>query len=241
MTYFDVDWSPRFNFGGPRSTSGLKGVCVHTSEGNPNITAENLANYQLTSQTGSYHVIVDLTGKRLRENTDDWITWSSGNQGNNILLHICFTARADWTRQQWLDQYKMLYAGATVVAHWCKTYKFPARKVDTRSLPGILGHDDTRAWGGTDHTDPGKNFPYDVFAQMVNDILDPDAPQTPGGPVATDKLTDVHQKVMGRYKSRVPGSTYEDDMLGYIHQIDKAVYEQGQQLKRIEDLLKGGK
>ncbi|NKS78241.1 N-acetylmuramoyl-L-alanine amidase [Rhodococcus hoagii] len=171
MTYYDVDWSPRFDFGGPRSTSGLKGVCVHTSEGNPSITAENLANYQLTSQTGSYHVIVDLTGKRLRENTDDWITWSSGNQGNNILLHICFTARADWTRQQWLDQHKMLYAGATVVAHWCKTYGFPARKVDTRSLPGILGHDDTRAWGGTDHTDPGKNFPYDVFAQMVNDAL----------------------------------------------------------------------
>lgn len=181
MTYFDVDWSPKFNFGGPRSTNALKGVCVHTSEGNPNITAENLANYQLTSQTGSYHVIVDLTGKRLRENTDDWITWSSGNQGNNILLHICFTARADWTRQQWLDQQKMLRAGATVVAHWCKTYRFPVRKVDTRSLPGILGHDDTRAWGGTDHTDPGKNFPYDVFAQMVNDALNP-APPT-GGPM----------------------------------------------------------
>lgn len=181
MTYYDVDWSPRFDFGGPRSTSGLKGVCVHTSEGNPNITAENLANYQLTSQTGSYHVIVDLTGKRLRENTDDWITWSSGNQGNNILLHICFTARADWTRQQWLDQQKMLRAGATVVAHWCKTYRFPVRKVDTRSLPGILGHDDTRAWGGTDHTDPGKNFPYDVFAQMVNDVLNPAPPS--GGPM----------------------------------------------------------
>ncbi|MBM4480328.1 hypothetical protein GS444_10740 [Rhodococcus hoagii] len=74
---------------------------------------------------------------------------------------------------------------------------------------------------------------------MVNDVLNPST--NPGGPVATDKLTDVHQKVMGRYKSRVPGSAYEDDMLGYIHQIDKAVYEQGQQLKRIEDLLKGGK
>lgn len=206
MTYFDVDWSPRFNFGGPRSINGLKGVCVHTSEGNPSITAENLANYQLTSQTGSYHVIVDLTGKRLRENTDDWVTWSSGNQGNNILLHICFTARADWTRQQWLDQYKMLYAGATVVAHWCKTYGFPVRKVDTRSLPGILGHDDTRAWGGTDHTDPGKNFPYDVFAQWVNDILDPDAPQTPGGPVALPVDRDIRAQLTGSpHDNEYPG------------------------------------
>ncbi|MFC9514398.1 N-acetylmuramoyl-L-alanine amidase [Nocardiaceae bacterium NPDC056970] len=176
MPYFDVDWSQRFDFGSPRSLSALKGVCVHTSEGNPSITAENLANYQLTSQTGSYHVIVDLTGKRLRENTDDWITWSSGNQGNNTLLHICFTARADWTRQQWLDQSKMLRAGATAVAHWCTTYGFPVRKVDTRSLPGILGHDDTRAWGGTDHTDPGPNFPYDVFAQMVKEVLNPASP-----------------------------------------------------------------
>lgn len=63
----------------------------------------------------------------------------------------------------------------------------------------------------------------------------------PGGPVADDKLIAVHQKVTGRYKSRVPGSAYEDDMLGYIHQIDRAVFEQGRQLNRIEDLLKGGK
>ncbi|AEV51876.1 N-acetylmuramoyl-L-alanine amidase [Prescottella equi] len=209
MTYFDVDWSPRFDFGGPRSVTGLKGVCVHTSEGNPTITAENLANYQLTSQTGSYHVIVDLTGKRLRENTDDWITWSSGNQGNNILLHICFTARADWTRQQWLDQRKMLRAGATVVAHWCETYRFPVRKVDTRSLPGILGHDDTRAWGGTDHTDPGKNFPYDVFAQMVNDVLNP--PKNPGGPVALTHDQDTNAQLTG---SPVVGEYPGFDFLG---------------------------
>ncbi|WP_027503253.1 N-acetylmuramoyl-L-alanine amidase [Rhodococcus sp. UNC363MFTsu5.1] len=176
MTYFDIDWAPRFNFGGPRSIGGLLGTCLHTSEGNPNIGAEGLANYQLNSQTGSYHVIVDLTGKRLRENSDDWITWSSGNQGNNLLLHLCFTARADWTREQWLAQDKMLRAGATVIAHWHKTHNWPIRWVGVNSLPGVTTHDATRAWGGTDHTDPGPNFPHDVFLNMVRAAMNPTPP-----------------------------------------------------------------
>lgn len=195
MTYFDVDWSPKFDFGRPRPLSSLIGVCLHTSEGNPKISAEDLANYQLTSRTGSYNVIVDLAGKRLRENTDDWQVWASGNKGNDILVHLCFTARADWTREQWLAQEKMLRAGATVVAHWCKTYKWPVRRAAVSTLPGILGHDDTRAWGGTNHTDPGKSFPYDVFCQMVNDVLNP--PKTPGGPVALTPDRDNKAQLTG--------------------------------------------
>lgn len=171
MSYYDLDWAPRFDFGGPRSIQELVGVCIHTSEGNPNISAQDLALYQINSETGSYHVIVDKTGLRLRENSDDWITWSTGNIGNNILVHLCFTARADWSRAEWLAQETMLRAGATVVAHWCRTYGWPAERVYANSLPGVLGHDDTRVWGGTNHTDPGPNFPYDVFLGYVREVL----------------------------------------------------------------------
>ncbi|MFD4294128.1 N-acetylmuramoyl-L-alanine amidase [Rhodococcus sp. NPDC058532] len=193
MTYYDVDWSSRFDFGGPRSLGMLRGVCLHTSEGNPNIGAEGLANYQLTSRTGSYHVIVDLSGKRLRENTDDWVTWSSGNKGNDILVHLCFTARADWSREQWLAQDRMLRAAATVVAHWCSTYRWPARSVNVAGLPGITTHDATRAWGGTDHTDPGPNFPHDVFERMVADAMNPTP--TPGGGMNHDQ--DIRAQLTG--------------------------------------------
>lgn len=168
--YFDVDWSQRFHFGRARNTLGIKGIAIHTTENGRNTRAEDVAQYQIDSESGSYHVLADSTGKRLRENTDDWQTWSTGNQGNDILLHLSFVARASWTRAQWLAEEKMLRAGATVCAYWCNKYGFPIEydaKIGT--LPGITTHDATRAWGGTDHTDPGPNFPWDVFIQYVKE------------------------------------------------------------------------
>lgn len=166
--YFDVDWAPKFDFGGPRPLSGIRGVCVHTTENVAGTPCENVARYQLNSQTGSYHVLVDTAGRRLRENTDDWTTWSTGNKGNNVLLHVSFVAQARWSRAEWLAQDRMLDAGASVVAHWCSRYNIPVRKVSAAGLPGLVGHADTRVWGGTDHTDPGAGFPWDAFISKVN-------------------------------------------------------------------------
>ena len=213
MTYYDIDWSPRFGFGGPRSLSGLRGVCLHTTENAAGTPAENIANYQLTSQTGSYHVLVDSTGKRLRENTDDWITWSTGNKGNNILLHLSFVFRAGSSRAQWLAQDKMLRAGASVVAHWCKTYKWPVRQVGVNGLPGITTHDSTRAWGGTDHWDPGPHFPFDVFLRYVNEHMNPTknpaptpAPTTPKETTMSDpKIALILDQLAGHPGDKFPG------------------------------------
>lgn len=213
MTYYDLDWSPRFGFGGPRSLSGLRGVCLHTTENAAGTPAENIANYQLTSQTGSYHVLVDSTGKRLRENTDDWITWSTGNKGNNILLHLSFVFRAGSTRAQWLAQDKMLRAGASVVAHWCKTYRWPVRQVNVNGLPGITTHDATRVWGGTDHWDPGPNFPWDVFLRYVNEHMNPakspaptPAPTNPKETTMSDpKIALILDQLAGHPGDKFPG------------------------------------
>ncbi|WP_040426530.1 peptidoglycan recognition protein family protein [Corynebacterium mastitidis] len=203
MSYFDVDWSPRFSFGGPRSLGALRGVCIHTTENSPGTPAEAVANYQITSQSGSYHMLVDSTGKRLRENTDNWITWSSGNQGNNILLHISFVFRARYSRAEWLAQEKMLRAGASVVAHWCKTYRWPVKHVGVNALPGITTHSDTRAWGGTDHTDPGPNFPWDVFLRYVEEAMagpkHAAAPAVPAGPRRVD-FNAVHEAALNDAK-----------------------------------------
>lgn len=171
-TYFDSDRSSEFAFGGPRSTAQLVGIAVHTTESGKSATAtaktaDNVTTYQATSQTGSYNVMIGVDGKRIRQNTDGWITWSTGNKGNNILLHLCFVGNASQTRAEWLAQDKMLRAGATVIRYWCDKYRFPLKKVTASSLPGILGHVDTRVWGGTDHTDPGPNFPYDRLIEYA--------------------------------------------------------------------------
>ena len=229
MTYYDVDWSPRFNFGGPRPLSGLRGVCIHTTENTAGTPAENVANYQINSQSGSYHVLVDTTGKRLRENTDDWVTWSTGNQGNNLLVHISFVAQARWSRQEWLNQDKMLRAGATVVAHWCKTHKWPVRRVNVNGLPGITTHNDTRAWGGTDHTDPGPNFPFDVFLRYVNEAMNP-APTPAPAPKEDVMAADLNTRIK-------VASGEEHRAQDLIKWTDERVYEltrEGGRLDRLE-------
>lgn len=166
VALFDIDMSQQFSFGGPRATSGIQRIVIHTTENSTGTPAVNVANYQIRSQTGSYHYIVDSAGKRVRCNTDDWITWSTGNNAGNVQgLNLSFTTYSANTRAQWLAQEKMLRAGATVVADWCKKYNIPAVKVTTGR--GICGHGDMRAFGGTDHTDPGPNFPWDVFIKYV--------------------------------------------------------------------------
>lgn len=172
------DWTARFLFGGPRSTSKLIGVCIHTTENDPSTPAENVANYQINSQSGSYHTLADRQGI-LRENTADWITWSTGNQGNTLLMHLSFVARASMTRAQWLAEDAMLRNGAWEVAQWCKKFGWPVRHVDVAGLPGITTHNATRVWGSTDHTDPGPNFPWDVFLSYVNQEVNGGATPAP--------------------------------------------------------------
>ena len=165
--YYDSDRSGEFGFGRPRDVSKLIGVCIHTTESGKSATAtartaDDVTTYQATSQTGSYNVMCGVDGKRILQNTDDWQTWSTGNRGNDVLLHVCVVGNASQSRAEWLAQDKMLRAVGSVVGHWCRLYGWPLRKVTAADLPGVCGHVDTRVWGGTDHTDPGPNFPYDV-------------------------------------------------------------------------------
>lgn len=197
MTYYDTDRSNEFTFGGPRNTANIVGICIHDTEGVTSAqadsqTANNVTTYQINSRSGSYHVMVGVDGTRIRQNTDSWATWSTGNKGNDILLHLCFVGSASQTRAEWLAQDKMLRAGATVVRYWADKYNIPLRRVDAAHLPGILGHADTRVWGGTDHTDPGENFPFDVLIQYAADLgAQPSAPPTETGVLMA--LTDAEQ------------------------------------------------
>lgn len=192
-TYYDSDRSSEFGFGSARPVSSIIGICIHTTESGKSATAtsataDNVTDYQIRTESGSYHVMVGVDGKRIRQNTDGWVTWSTGNKGNNVLLHLCFVGNASQSRAEWLAQETMLRAGATVVRHWSDLYGIPLKKVPVAALPGVCGHDDTRAWGGTDHTDPGPNFPYDKLIEFANG----DSATTGGG--ALMALTDKEQR-----------------------------------------------
>lgn len=206
-----LDWSQRFDFGGPR-TRPIQGICIHTTENTPGTPAENVATFQLTSRSGSYHRLVDASGRVLIENTDDWTTWSTGNLGNDVLLHASCVARAALTRDQWLAETKMLDALAETVAMWSTEHDIPLVILNADDLVagrrGIYGHDDTRIWGGTDHTDPGPGFPWDELVARARAFKERKVmSDTP--PLAAD--VDARAQLVG---STIPGDYPGWEQLG---------------------------
>ena len=231
----DADWAQRFGFGNPRSTNGLQGICIHTTENDLGAPAEGVANYQINTETGSYHVLVDNTTNdnvnSIRENTDDWLTWSAGWTGNQIAVHLSFVARAAMSRAQWLSAERMLNEGADVCAYWVKLYNFPIEKIDAAGLRagrrGFFGHADvSAAWREVNHTDPGANFPWDIFLQKVRDRVHA-KPTTKKEvkPMPDLKLDSVHHELTHRFQSRYKDaagvqSSFRDTAIGYTLEND---------------------
>lgn len=220
----DIDWHERFDMGGPRR-GAIQGICIHTTENSFGTPAENIANYQLTSRTGSYHRLVDAAGRTLLANTDDWTTWSTANKGNEVLLHVSCVAFAKSTRAQWLAQTKMLDAVAATVAEWSRRHKIPLTKLSGADLRagkrGVCGHADARdAWGITTHWDPGPGFPFDVILDKARAIVNgtsapapapaPDPAPDPAPPAA-DREQLTYEQLAG---PGAPGEFNGWDQLG---------------------------
>lgn len=230
-----VDWHARFGFGRPRPVNLIQAVFIHTTENSAATSAENVAQYQLNTRSGSYHYIADRT-KLVLCNTDDWLTWSVGNRGNDVGLHISIVGRAAWSRDQWLSEeqaHGTLSRVAWQIARWCKAYNLPVAYVPGLALrrgdKGISTHDAARiAWGVTDHTDPGPGFPMDVMLTLVEDHINPPTEKDDMTFTADDraKLDRVHHELTHQFGSRVDPDApnpYRDTSIGYILEIDKKI------------------
>ncbi|WP_308206441.1 peptidoglycan-binding protein [Mycobacterium yunnanensis] len=108
---------------------------------------------------------------------------------NKYAYHFCFSnSFAGWSRDQWLDptddgylnEDAALTNGARVVAYWISKSIAAGRPIPNVwigdgprppwGLNGICGHVDFGAWGGG-HTDPGVNFPKNVFIARIAALL----------------------------------------------------------------------
>jgi hypothetical protein len=101
--------------------------------------------------------------------------WTVGNRpGNYRGINWELAGYASQTRQQWLDTFSlaMLTRIAEIIRRDMGTYSIPARTLSDAQVKaftsGITSHWQLgRVFGGTDHTDPGPNFPWDVLLDLL--------------------------------------------------------------------------
>ncbi|WNM69952.1 lysin A [Rhodococcus phage GuyFagieri] len=181
----EAEYPPREQMKGMwnNSPNEFQFIGQHTTEsesGNSDVIAYLERNWG----TGSYHWMVDFDGERVRLVPDSKQAWGALPIGNRKGLHVCAMGRAEWSRERWLREGKMLESTAQVYAAWSKAYGIPLVKITPAEARagkrGVLGHVDIRdAWGEGTHWDPGPNFPYDRVIARAKEILG-QVPSTPG-------------------------------------------------------------
>lgn len=166
-------------------------LVVHTFEGQ-DLPVERMTDYQSGrlphQRTGSYHVVIDAAGRSGRENDDEFIPWAAGFNGNRIGLHASLAGRAAFSRDQWLSRGDQLAELGRWLGHSARLYGIPLEVASIDGIRtngrGVCSHADiSRAWPlsqfprtGTDHTDPGVGFPWDVVLDLARGGTPPPPP-----------------------------------------------------------------
>lgn len=159
-------------------------LVIHTMEAQESsTTAENTAAYFANPSDGrsvSSHYCCDNNSIVQCVLLQD-VAWTVGNTpGNNRGINWEFAGFANQTPPQWGDAYStaMLTRAAPYFRSDAARYNIPLRRCTVPDLrafrPGVTSHNDLRlAFNITTHTDPGPNFPWTWFINLLNEEDDP--------------------------------------------------------------------
>lgn len=181
--YPDLKWIP------PKSWTNanrerVQLIIIHDTEGSSHAqSAEDGAAYDARRPDGtSTHYFVDNDSVVQCVRTADQ-AHTARSQGNRRGIQYELCARASFSRARWLDMdygLPMLRRAAKQAARDCRKWDIPARKLSAGQVAdgvkGFCGHADiTKAFpqDNGSHTDPGPNFPWDVFIDLVQDEIAP--------------------------------------------------------------------
>lgn len=150
-----------------RGRSDIDVIVIHTMEF-PEVpdAAERVARYfQTTDREVSAHYNVDNNSVIQCVREDDVAYAAPGNNWNGIQIEQSGFARQ--TSADWNDAYSkaLLERTARLIAEISKRYAIPIVPLDASDLRadrrGVTTHVAvSRAWGRSDHTDPGPNYPF---------------------------------------------------------------------------------
>lgn len=132
------------------------------------------------------------------------VGWHCGN-GNQKGIGLEVTGYAAWSFQQWTEPtaFAAVRLDAKRGAEVAQRFGIPLRWLSLQQIrngeKGFCTHFDiTQTLGGTNHTDPGKGFPYAIFMQMVQQFAGEPVKPTPTpnpqpgtGPGGADEGDDV--------------------------------------------------
>lgn len=159
-------------------------IVIHTTEGSAhNVSAEDGAAYDQRRTDGvSTHYFHDNDSTVQCVRTED-IAYAARAQGNKRGIQHELCGKAGWSASTWAGEYAqaMLVRAAKQAARDAKKWGIPVRHLTVSEVAsgekGFCSHYDvTRAFpqdNGT-HTDPGPNFPWSQFLDMVRDELEGD-------------------------------------------------------------------
>jgi N-acetyl-anhydromuramyl-L-alanine amidase AmpD len=169
------------------------GIAIHNTSNTA--SADNEASYATRRTDGvSSHFYADGVKVIQSLDTASRAGHAGSNNGNQHSVAVEITGLNSRSRQWWITNVNWRQLGHAL-NQVCHAYGIPVRRVsvaEMRANPRVKGfysHDDMRqAWGGTDHTDPGPNFPWDVLLTSV---------ATGGAPAQEENDMDLNDPVPG--------------------------------------------
>lgn len=149
-------------------------IVIHDMEYPEKTTAaEEVAKYFATTDTkASAHLCIDSDSivQCVRDNDVAYAAPGCNNDGIQIEL----AGYGNQSREQWMDPYSILLLNnaANAVAQYCLKYDLPVCHLTNTQLAngekGIIGHyQASEVYKKSDHTDPGKTFPWEWFLERV--------------------------------------------------------------------------
>ncbi|MEV0725996.1 peptidoglycan recognition family protein [Micromonospora purpureochromogenes] len=171
------------------------GVAIHNTSNDAPASGE--ASYATRRTDGvSAHFYVD--DREVIQSIDTkYRTGHAGSSaGNENAVSVEITGTNSKSRAWWIANVAWDDLGR-VLAAVCRAYDIEPRRASVAEMKAnpkvraFYSHDDMRrAWGGTTHTDPGGNFPWDYLFASVKQAMGPATPP----PVQEDDMTPEEQR-----------------------------------------------
>lgn len=167
-TYNTIFDGPPNSYGANKTTK--KWIVIHnTSNDAPAVNEASYAKRRTDSVSSHYYVDDERIIQSL--NTDYRAFHVGSSTGNSGGISYEITGTNGKSRSWWLSNVRWDLLAAQIRKD-CAAHGIVPRLLSIQEIKdgktGIMTHDQARrAWGGTDHTDPGPNFPMDYLLAQV--------------------------------------------------------------------------